>query len=233
MKSFRRRFIRPLRVKRFRNNIMKSRLLANRNYRFSMKARRRRAKPELKFYSRQVDADIPANTRTLGTLTPINILQGPGQGNRIGQEIKSFKIAWNLSLVNSNAIAGEVNWGPTYLIRIIAWTPRVNFADANLYFETINFNEMIDYNVATILLDRYVSMGTQGSNAAGSEILSPAVPTQRHFKFVFKHPRSMKFSPGINTLDEEKYGVFFCIMMNNGLTETQLRSYTRMTYIDT
>jgi len=199
---------------------------------FRMMARRRQ-KPELKYdqdiYSPGAGGTINASSRWKGQLTPATMPQGTGMGERVGNYIKMLN---NQFRVNMITLGTNGATGINGYLRILIFSCRVAWAQAEPHIDLMEFNEPMDYNVATVHHDKYIRLGyDQWEPADDTAKVATATPTLKHFQFYTKFPRKVHFANGSNTIDINTDTLHIAIF-NNSPYNVRFAGFRRTTYID-
>lgn len=205
--------------------------------------RRRRNKPELKKLTVAKVYQMGSSARMTQRLSPAIIEVGAGSDDRIGQEIKFMKVLWRGNMQCTYPVLPvPITEVPTSLIRLIVWSPRIDFEEADTYFDAIELHEPVDWNVATVYWDRVVQLGLTGTavrnpDAATGPVQpyffngSPPVPPRRPFKKIFKFPRKIKFREGNDSVSPQD-SLYVTIINPEPSYGFHCNSYVRTTFID-
>lgn len=194
---------------------------------------RRRIKPELKFQlTRIANLGVPAATHTELTCSPIGIAQGPGIGERIGNAVKFMRNTGNISLTMVNMGAPPPGRASQY-IRLVWWTPRIAYQAASIQMSAMDFEEPVDFKIATVHKQMYVQLGVVGTvNIGGTSFpVQPSLSQERVIHWSFKFPRTVNFSYTSNDVDANT-DVMYCTLINQGLNDLNVTLEARTTYVD-
>lgn len=195
--------------------------------------RRRRQRPELKYdqepYNPGPAATINANSRWKGQLTPSTMPQGTGMGERVGNYIKFLNNQFRLQMITLGTTGAA---GINGLLRILIFSCRIAWAQAEAHIDLMEFNEPMDYNVATVHHDKYVTLGyDQWEPADDTAKVATATPTLKHWNFYTKFPRKVHFANGSNEIDINE-DTLHIVIFNNSPFNVRTAGFRRTTYID-
>lgn len=223
-----------------RMGVLHSRLIFKRRFRRARRVgrmmRRRRARPELKYATiDRTDVTLAANSRETRSVSPIAMVQGTAEGQRIGGSVKFFRITGGLSMRSDVAQPAQPS-RPDGILRFLFWTPRIAQAEAQAYMDLVGFNEPVDYNVATVHKDTVVSIGYPefqytGVGLTGTVAGSNPISSFKFWKFTFKFPRTVTFRPGDDDVDINK-DVMYITVFNVNTFQVVYNFTFRTTYID-
>jgi hypothetical protein len=205
--------------------------------------RRRPVIPEVKFIDLvQTTTPVPGVTTGTGALSPTQLNQGPGVSNRIGESIKCRKLFVHYQIQGplTNTVT---NAQPDGYVRIILWTPRIDYSNAASYINTLSFRDILDFNVLTIHKDIYLHLGcsysaTYASGSANTTSVPTGSPiaTLKHLTWTIPFPRNAKFPPAILTSVQNQFDidkdVMYITHMNNFAFPINFSYTTRLTYVD-
>lgn len=245
-KRFRaRKFVRRSRFRRsFRSSRrVRSRRIIRRNL------ARRPVRPEIKYIDYTVaSALLPSLGNFTSNFTPASMQQGSDEYQRIGNQVKFRWMKSSLYLIGPSTSTGGTFIEPDDFVRIILWSPRVDYSLAYSHMTGIGQLQIPDYNTVTVFKDFNVHLTRANQpvlNSSGTLTgLNPNGSSQRKIiKFSIPFPRVVRFPPssisGSTALDPEKDVIYITMYSNfgNGSTGTdpatvQYRWYTRVTYTD-
>lgn len=235
----RRRFIRKTRRGVGPRGFVKNRQMG-RLFRRTMA--RRPVVPEVKY----IDVSNLGNTLNPATsvtfpLSPTVLTRGVGEGQRIGNTLmyRKLMLKWNFA-ANFNA-AAAANPNIDSVVRMMCWTPRVDYVIAARYMAQVGLLDHIDYNAVTIHKDFRFLLGSIISASGNGPYVGPAVPNHREFDMRFMFPRKLHFSPlgvsggDIDTIDVDKDIMYCTLVLGGSNTSSPSIGYSvvsRVTYID-
>lgn len=233
-----RRFYRSRPFGRFRRPLMKSRLLGWRFFRrrFNMRSAmaRKRAKPELKYFTNSEIINMAANTAYTYNVTPAAIPQGVSENERIGNRIKFMRVSLHVVCYQNTLLTAQTV--PIQRVRFILWTPRIDIATGTSTIEnTANEGFFVPNTVATVYMDRTYCLGALMQNADASTTQVNTTTSQIVFRKYVKFPRQVNWSSGvINAINEPKDRMFLTILAYDaGGMNIQTVVRSRTSYIDT
>lgn len=239
--AFRRRRFKSRRARKFRRRFLGKR----RRFNVRRMLRRRPLIPELKYS----DYAHPTRTIAVGTnigynLTPLQIAQNSSSTGRVGQACKFRKVRMRLNFLTSVTPASDTSFlGRDNWLRIVIWAPRTNLAHAVTYMGGVGIATNIDWNVATVLVDKMVRLGARTSlvlDNTGTRIQTVANPGPASSRYLFRKTlpfiRNVSFvtNQGSNNLDLDPVkDVLYINFINNSTQfDIEYNGDVRVIFVD-
>ncbi|AXH74711.1 MAG: putative capsid protein [Cressdnaviricota sp.] len=174
---------------------------------------RRPVKPEIKYINYVSGAvSVSSNSYQQDRATPATIITGPAINQKIGNSVKIRKCHLRILLTgnqgNTQLTAYQI---PSTMVRVVVWTPRLDYGNAAAHMSTIQFGEMVDFNTCTVWLDRYYTLGNAAFLGNTNITTSSGIPNQVMIKKTIPFMRKWNFSTYNATGIDPEAGVFYNI----------------------
>ncbi|UOK21033.1 capsid protein [Chifec virus UA13_133] len=209
--------------------------------------RRRALRPEVKYLDYSANVSVGFGANATGSVTVSSMALGTGEGNRLAEEIMIRKVFGYIEVAgptgsgssNSNFPIESDNY-----VRIILWSPRVNFTLSNSYMSNLAYKDIIDWNVVTVHKDRHVHVGSRfqveygstGGTISNVTASGAAVPGLQRINIAMPFPRRARFAPaslsGSTALDADKDVLYATYINNFSTLPITINSNMRITYTD-
>lgn len=193
--------------------------------------RRRPQVPEIKFDDVAITSgQVPPTAQYLANISPLSLIQGTTENTRIGSSVKirHLRIEYRIYGDSTSQVTARIPEAP---YRVVLWTPRIDYANAQNYMSQIQFDETVNHNVVTVHKDwRFVLKSAYGygvsvpSNFSGPPFVVTGIwriPFPRNAKF----NQSDRVNPGIFDIDKDVLYVTFLTQDLGGAFNSRCRLF--------
>lgn len=157
---------------------------------------------------------ISGGANYTNAMTPLTLNQGTNYDQRVGNQVNFIKVDGRMNFRNDSATTvGTAPQVPNSLVRLIVWSPRVDYSTALTYMNALQTGSLLDPLYATYHRDitfslspPYMAEATSNDIAGGPSLYS----TIKNLSIRF--PRKVKFAPSSVNVDEEKYSLYFTVV---------------------
>lgn len=192
---------------------------------------RRYQKPELKWIDSSNSHTINSGSFASFYINAINVVEGTGQDNRIGNRVKFLRFRYHFQFITDNLGTYTL---PYQRVRVIMWNPKIDAATVVGHMQGLSDSLFPDPNIATVYMDRTFNVYQINANQANVEPTKSEVQLKQFAGFI-PFPRNVSFPNGSSlvSLDfKDQIGITI-ICTGTGGPQVSFRYRTRTTYVDT